>query len=119
MSDEVVLKELKKISKILTVANSTAIENELTKIATSTGRKKMWTLIDGNRMPKEIADEAGVSAMAVSNFLNVGKASELIEYEKGKAPIRLLDYVPPSWIELFTPVPSEEESVKNETKPNK
>ena len=38
--------------------------------------------------------------MTVSNFLNAGKAAELIDYKKGEPPQRIIDYVPPSWIEL-------------------
>lgn len=57
--------------------------------------------MDGNRMPADIAQEAKVTAMTVSNFVNAGKAAELIEYKKGEPPKRILDYVPPSWIELM------------------
>ncbi len=60
----------------------------------------MWVYMDGKRMPKDLASLVGVTAMAVSVFLNVGIAASLIEYEKGKPPSRLLDYVPPEWLSL-------------------
>jgi len=108
VSAEASLKELKKISKILLLANAAIIEAELSKIATTNDRKKMWALMDGIRMPADIAREAKVTAMAVSYFVNAGKAAELIEYKKGEPPKRILDYVPPSWIEPIKAVIIEE-----------
>lgn len=63
-------------------------------------------LTDGKRMPKEIASLAGVTQMAVSNFLVTTVSAGLMEYARGKPPIRLLDYVPADWIDL-TKVPIE------------
>lgn len=100
MSGDASLRELKKISKILLLANATLVEKELSKIAASIDRKKMWVLMDGNRMPGAIAKEAGVTPMAVSYFLNAGVAGELVEYKRGEPPRRILDYVPPAWTEL-------------------
>jgi len=100
MSSDATLRELKKISKILMLVNAGAVEKELAKIATTNDRKKMWLLIDGRRMPGDIAKDAGVTAMAVSYFLSTGVAAELVEYKRGEPPRRILDYVPPSWIDL-------------------
>jgi hypothetical protein len=107
LDEDLVLKELRKVSKILTLVNSSIIENELAKIAGTNERKKMWMLLDGKRMPTDIAKEVGVSAMAVSYFLNAGKVAELINYERGKPPTRALDYIPPAWIDLLK-MPAEE-----------
>lgn len=109
------LKELKVISKVLILANADAIEKELSKIATTDERKKMWVLIDGKTMPKDIADHAGVTAMSVSYFISAGVAAELIKYIKGKPPRRVLDYVPPGWISLIT-LPSLEAHEEKEAK---
>jgi antitoxin component YwqK of YwqJK toxin-antitoxin module len=118
LDEDLVLRELKKISKILTLANSSIIENELAKIAGTNERKKMWMLLDGERMPTDIAREVGVSAMAVSYFLNSGKVAELINYERGKPPTRALDYIPPNWIDLLK-MPAEEtgQQEQNKTEP--
>lgn len=102
------LKELKSILKVLILANADAIEKELSKIATTNERKKIWVLIDGKRMPKDIAKEVGVTQMAVSHFLSAGVAVELIEYIKGEPPRRILDYVPPAWINLVKSPPAED-----------
>jgi len=98
--DTLTLRELKKISKILILANAPIIEKELSKIANSDARKKMWVLIDGKRMPKDLAKEAGVTQMAVSYFLNAAAAADFIEYTQREPPRKMLDYIPPSWIDL-------------------
>lgn len=95
-----VLLELKKMSKILILANSAIIEQELSKIANSDARKKMWVLIDGKRMQKAIADEVGVTQAAVSYFLTALAAAEFVEYNKGEPPRRILEYIPPAWIDI-------------------
>jgi len=109
------LRELRRISKVLILANASIIEDELSKIATSDARKKMWVLIDGERMAKDIANEIGVTKMAVSHFLTAAKASEMIEYVPREPPRKILDYVPPSWIELMKlPTVEEEEGEQSE-----
>jgi len=111
MSQGDTLRELKKISKILILTNSPAIERELSKIASSDYRKRIWIYMDGKRMPKDIAKEVGVTQMAVSYFLSAGVAAELIEYERGQPPRRILDYVPPAWLTLVKlPAEGEEPS---------
>jgi len=110
--DSPVLSELKKISKILLLANSTNVEEELAKIANTNVRKKMWVLIDGKRMPKDIAKEVGVSSMAVSYFLNCASAADLVAYAQREPPRRILDYVPPSWVDLV--VREEKEGLDNQ-----
>ncbi len=112
MSQEDVFGELRKISKVLTLSNSVVIEKELSKIASSKERKQMWVCLDGKRMPKDIADVVKVTPQAVSLFLIAGVASELIEYQRGKPPRRVLDYVPPEWLPLVE-IPSEAEESPN------
>jgi hypothetical protein len=111
------LRELKLISKVLILANARALDVELSKFATTNERKKMWVLIDGKRMPKEIANQAGVTQMAVSYFINAGVTAELIEYAKGKPPRRILDYVPPDWIALVALPASETVEEKEVSSP--
>jgi hypothetical protein len=106
--DELSLRELKKISKILTLANAPILEKELSKIANSDTRKKMWVLIDGKRMPKDITKEVGVSLMAVSRFLDGASVAGLVEYTQREPPRKTLDYTPPSWINLVMGESSEE-----------
>jgi len=94
------LAELRKISKILLLTNASVIESELAKIATSEDRKRMWVLIDGLRMPKDIASQLKITDRAVRYFLDGLSAVGFIENRKGEPPKKILDYVPPSWMEL-------------------
>jgi len=109
------LRELRRISKILLLANASAVERELSKLATTDERKRMWVLTDGKRMQKDIATDAKVTQAAVSYFLSAGVSAQLIEYEHGKPPRRILDYVPPSWLELLRLPVLEEEVVESQT----
>lgn len=101
MSDNDVLKELRTITRVLLFANSTPVEKELEKIASTDERKKIWVLIDGRRLPKDIANDGKVGERTVNYFLSAASAARIVEYSKGKPPVRTLDYVPPSWIELL------------------
>jgi len=96
-----ILDELKKISRLLLLIHGDAIERELSKIATTKERKKMWVLIDGTRMSKEIAEIVGVTPAAVNVFLRQLSEVGLAENPRGKPPRRIIDYVPPSWLELL------------------
>ena len=100
ISDGDVLRELRIISKILLFANSAAVEKELEKVAPTEERKKVWVLIDGKRMPKDIATDGKVGERTVNYFLIAASAVDIVEYTKGKPPRRSLDYVPPAWVEL-------------------
>lgn len=91
----------KKISKILTLAHSDTIEGALSKIATSDERKQIWVLIDGNLMSKDISARVGVTEDAVNKFLKILQKAELIDNPPRKPPKRLIDYIPPSWIDLL------------------
>ena len=96
------LKELQKITKILTLAHAEAIENEIAKYATTDKRKKVWVLIDGVNMPKDMVRLIGkIKVRAVFTFLNELEKAEFIENPKRKPPRKLIDYVPPAWIELL------------------
>lgn len=110
--DNPVLNELKQISKILLLANSAQLDKELGKIADNEARKKMWVLIDGKRMPKDLATEVGVSLATVSRFLDSASAADLVSYAAKKPPVKTLNYVPPSWLTLVF-VETKEEAQKS------
>jgi hypothetical protein len=100
--DEQVLAELHKISRILSLVNSKALESELSKYVNTDDRRRMWILIDGIRMPKQIAAEARASERAANYFLAALVSAELIKYERGQPPSKLFDFVPASWTELIS-----------------
>lgn len=114
MSEE--LAELKKISKILILANTKTLENELSKYVTTDDRKRVWALINGERMPKEIAQSLGISKRSVERLLKILETAELIENPWGKPPKKILDYTPPSWVELVEVEASKEEEKTKDVK---
>jgi hypothetical protein len=113
MSEE--LNELKKISRLLILANGEAIEKELSNYATTDERKKLWIFIDGEKQPNELSDCSGVKIAAVYNFLKALTSASLIENLHGKPPKKVIEYVPASWLELIKPA---EKKQKEENKDN-
>ena len=95
------LAELKKISKILILSYGDQLEKELEKLATTEDRKRVWVLIDGKLTAKEIADKVKLTLRAVNIFLDILEKAGWIENPWGKPPKRIIDYVPPKWIELL------------------
>src|SRR5271157_3527389 len=98
MSEE--LLELKRISRLLTLVNGEALENELSKYATTNERKKAWILIDGKRTTEEIGQAAGMKLRTIQEFLKILNDASLIE---SRPPKRIIDYVPASWLDLLQP----------------
>jgi hypothetical protein len=95
------LLELRKISKLLTLVNGEALEKELSKYATTDERKRVWVLINGERLPDDLAIGSGMKGAAVYNFLKLLTNAELIQSPHGKPPIKVIDYVPASWLDLL------------------
>ncbi len=100
-NEEEILKELRKMSKILIMSNGTNLEKELAKYATNDDRKRIWVLIDGNRQADEILKATGLTKTPVYNFLKILEDSNLIERQHGKPPKRLLEFVPAEWADLI------------------
>jgi len=99
MSDELV--ELKKISKILTLANATVLEQELKKYATTPERKKAWVLINGERSPDDLIAGSGMKKRTVYDFLKILSDADLVETPFGKPPKKKLEFVPAAWLDLL------------------
>lgn len=96
------LEELKKIRKILTFAHGDTLENELSKIATTNERKKVWILIDGKTLPNEIAKKIdNITRRPVNVFINTLEKAGWIENPARKPPKKIVDYIPPSWLKLL------------------
>ena len=111
MSDEEILAELKKITKLLMFAYSDDIKIEIEKVATTPQRKMIWALLDGIHMSNEIAQKIKISTSAVNIFLDKAKILGLAKNPRNEPPYRLIDYVPPEWVDL---IPIEEEEPKGE-----
>jgi len=100
LSDE--LKELQKITKILTLSNAETLTQALSDYASTDERKMIWVLIDGGNMSKDIAKRIGkIKVRTVNVFLKELEEARLIENPKRKPPTRLVDFVPSAWIDLL------------------
>ena len=116
--DNAILSELKKISHVLLLANSEQIDRELGKVADNEARKKIWVLIDGKRIPKDIAVQVGVSLSTVSRFLDSASTANLVFYAAKYPPAKRLDYVPSTWLNLVFGKTEEEVGQNTKTTPN-
>lgn len=103
MSKEEILNELRVIKKILTLGHSDRITKELEKLCTTDERKKIWVLINGESMTKDIAKEVKLKRRGIERFLNQAEELGFIKNPKMNPPYRLINFVPPEWIELFVP----------------
>jgi len=108
MSNNDILKELQKITKLLTFAYADQITKELEKIATTNERKIIWVLIDEKKNPEEIAKISGASLRSVQRFQKLAEDAGLINNPRGKPASKIFDYVPPEWIELVPKEPEKE-----------
>jgi len=111
MSEE--LKELRKISKLLTLAYAATLEKELSKYATTDERKKVWVLINGERTPDSLISGSGMKQAALYKFLKTLSEAELIETPYGEPPKKKFELVPASWLDLIE-VEKEEPKQKGE-----
>src|SRR2546422_5976379 len=96
-----VLKQLRLIARILTFAHADRVTIELAKIASTDDRKRMWILIDGVQMSKDIAKRLNVSDRAVNYFLSEAALAGFIENSPRKPPVKQIDFTPPSWLALM------------------
>lgn len=100
MSDE--LKELQKITRILTLANTEALTQALSEYVSTDERKMIWVLTDGVNMPKDMVKKIGkMKVNTVEKFLKELEEVRLVENPKRKPPTRLVDFVPFPWIDLL------------------
>jgi hypothetical protein len=109
INDNVIL-ELRKINRVLTLSNAERIEEELSKIATTSERKKIWVMINGDRSQDDIANALGVARRTVNIFVGVLATADLVDAQRGKPPRRILNYVPPSWLDLVQVIETQAEA---------
>ena len=98
MNNEENIFELRSIKRTLNIAFSDKIDSYLDNTITSHKRRKMWQVIDGEKMPNIIAEESKVTPMAVSLFLKFASELGLVQYQKGSPPRKIIDHVPAEWL---------------------
>lgn len=84
-----------------------AISTAVTNLASTSARKRMWTLCDGAIGTSEIAKKTQVNVRSVQYFLQEGTKAGLIGINRKGRPFRKFDWVPSEWA-----VGSTEENVK-------
>lgn len=73
------------------------VKNELSRLASSNDRKRIWILCDGATTTAEIAKRVGVTRRAVQYFVQDGLKSGLLDVDKRGYPRRTVDWIPPDW----------------------
>jgi len=113
LSDDEILLELQKISKILTFAYSEKIEEIISNVASTDERKITWVLLDGKTSNDELEKITGIKERGMRRILKAFADNDLINNPRGKPASRKIDYVPQKWVELL-PDESEKEVEKHE-----
>lgn len=98
---ERILAELRKMNKVMILANGDKLETELARYASTDERKKVWALIDGKRDINELIRGSGLKKSLIYSFLAMLEEANLIEKSHGKPPMKTLEFVPASWVELL------------------
>jgi DNA-binding HxlR family transcriptional regulator len=99
--EEKILGELKKMNKLITIANGQKIEETLGRYTTSDERKMIWVLMDGKRQAPDIAQIIKKTKRTVDTFLQSLENAGLVEQRAyGRPPVRSIEYVPASWVDL-------------------
>lgn len=100
MDDETlieILKEIKELKRYMKILSSTAITNQLNKVATTPERQQVWRLADGSRSNDEISKNIGVSLRTVQYFVQEAENMGLVTNEKRGYPKRIEDVIPKEW----------------------
>ncbi|MCB2141235.1 hypothetical protein KQH27_00845 [bacterium] len=116
MSNDQIMKELRNIKAVLTFSNSNIIENKLKSIIKTKPRKLIWIHRNENTTQTELAEIAGISQPSVSEFVKIANKARIIDITKKGQPYRVLDYIPPDWLELLEDKNQSVEKEKEEEK---
>src|SRR4029077_11133551 len=112
-----ILGELRRISKLITLSNAERLEQELSRIATTEERRRIWVKINGERSQDLMAKELGINRRTVNRFVVVLEAADLVETIRGGPPKRIVNYVPPGWVDLIESNEPEPASAVSSTQP--
>ncbi len=73
------------------------VRDELSRLASSLDRRRIWILCDGATTTTEIAKKVGVTNRAVQYFVQDGLKSGLLNVDRRGYPRRTIDWAPPDW----------------------
>jgi predicted transcriptional regulator len=92
---------LKVLRKLIEIQLRGPVKDELSGLASSNERRKMWILSDGTLGTTDISKKAGVSRRAVQYFVQDGLKLGFVRVDKRGYPSRTIDWVPPEWEKLL------------------
>jgi|SRR5437870_5478281 len=91
---------LETIRQILEIQSRPALLAEINALASTTERRKMWILSDGDLKTPELAPKAGLKLRAAQYFVEEGTRAGLLALENRNCPKRTIDLVPEDWKEI-------------------
>lgn len=91
---------LETMRTILEIQARPALRAEINALASSSGRRKMWILSDGESKTAEMAQRAGLKLRAAEYFVEDGVRAGLLVLPKRAYPKRRIDFIPADWEEI-------------------
>ena len=99
----ILLREMKTaldaIRRILEIQARPSLKAEVDSLASSSGRRKMWILSDGDAKTPDMAKRAGLKVRAAEYFVEDGVRAGLLTLPKRGFPKRAIDLIPDGWEE--------------------
>ena len=91
---------LETIRRILEIQSRPALLTEIKRLASTTERRKMWILSNGDLKTPELAPKAGLKLRAAQYFVEEGTRAGLLAVVNRGCPERTIDLVPEDWTEI-------------------
>lgn len=91
---------LESIRRVLEIQARPAILEEISKLASTPERRKIWILSDGSLKTEDIAARSGAKLRTVQAFVQECARAGLVISSKRGYPGRAMDLVPEGWEEL-------------------
>jgi len=107
---------LETIRRILEIQARPSLKAEINALASSSGRRKMWILSDGDAKTPDMAKRAGLKVRAAEYFVEDGVRAGLLTLPKRGFPKRAIDLIPDDWEEVKSPEEGAPHSAETEQK---
>jgi hypothetical protein len=91
---------LESIRRVLEIQARPAILEEISKLASTPERRKIWILSDGSLKTEDLAARSGAKLRTVQAFVQECARAGLVISSKRGYPARAMDLVPEGWEEL-------------------
>jgi len=95
-----ILSNLVSLKELLELLAIPLIKEKVEKLASTSQRRKMWILSNGENSTRGIAQKVKVSNRSIRYFVNEGRKAGIIITVKRGYPKRKIDYIPEDWKEF-------------------